>query len=121
MAEGHAKDAHLVGTRDANLVAAWAAHHGAEPATGQQTASGPATVDVNDHGTGLRFNFPGAARFRPVSWAEWLAQFERDDLVFVYESAVPDEGPPRPRFGGAYYRLMPAAQWGDNPLASLAT
>jgi hypothetical protein len=49
---------HLVGTCDERLVKAWAAHHGGEPATGEATASGPATMVVNDQGSGLRFNFP---------------------------------------------------------------
>ena len=57
-------------TRDHHLIQSWAARHGAEPATGVATASGPATVNVNDGGASIRFNFPGAARFRPIAWAE---------------------------------------------------
>ncbi len=110
---------HLIGTRDADLIRAWASHHGAEPATGEETPSGPATLDVNDHGTGLRFNFPAAARFRRLTWDEWMECFERDALVFVFEGDRDGESA-LSRFGGAYFRLVPRSQWGDAPLASLA-
>ena len=118
LTQGGANEAHLVGTRDGELVKAWAEHHGAEPATGEATSSGPATVSVNDQGTGLRFNFPGAARFRPLTWDEWLAQFEREGLVFVYEA---DHGGTSAltRFGGAFYRIVLARQWGEQPLSKL--
>jgi hypothetical protein len=119
--QGTARDTHLVGTRDPSLVRAWAEHHGAEPATGEQTSSGPATVNVNDQGTGLRFNFPAASRFRPVSWDEWIVLFEDAGFVFVYESECEPEQSALTRFGGAFYRLVPAAQWGDQPLATLAS
>jgi hypothetical protein len=72
-------------TDDADLIQAWAARHGAEPATGEATASGPATVDVRDGGAGIRFNFPGFGRFRPISWDEWFANLRRHGLLFVYE------------------------------------
>src|SRR5436853_786350 len=71
-------------TRDHDVIRAWAARHRAEPATGEATASGPATIHVNDGGVGIRFNFPGAGRFRPISWAEWLDHFDRNRLTFVY-------------------------------------
>lgn len=115
------EDAHLVGTRDPALVRAWAEHHGAEPATGEKTASGPATVNVNDQGTGLRFNFPGAARFRPVSWDEWVAHFDESGLVFVYELERLPEQSTMTRFGGAFYRLVSEREWGGQPLATLAS
>jgi hypothetical protein len=66
-----------VATRDHEVIRAWATRCGAEPATGEATASGPATVHVNHGGAGIRFNFPGAARFRPIPWAEWFDNFER--------------------------------------------
>lgn len=118
---GAPREAHLVGTQDRALVRAWAEHHGAEPATGEETASGPATVSVNDQGTGLRFNFPAAARFRPVDWDEWFAHFDRSGLVFVYELGRQTGESALTRFGGAFYRLVPAHEWGDQPLATLAT
>jgi hypothetical protein len=75
----------IAATTDRDEITAWAVRHGAEPATGQATASGPATIAVNDGGAGIRFNFPGFARLRPISWDEWFDNFERHDLVFVYE------------------------------------
>ena len=77
-------------TRDHDVICAWAARHHAEPATGEATASGPATVHVNDGGVGIRFHFPGAGRFRPISWAEWLDHFDRNRLTFVYQEEVAD-------------------------------
>lgn len=111
---------HLVGTRESTLVRAWADHQGAEPATGEATASGPATIDVNDQGTGLRFNFPGASRFREVSWEEWLEHFAAAGLVFVFEMAPPAGTQSGSRFGGAFYRIVPSSEWGSRPLATLA-
>ena len=59
-------------TRDHDVIRAWAARHSAEPATGEATQSGPATVNVNDGGVGIRFNFPGPADFArsrgPSGW-----------------------------------------------------
>jgi len=75
----------LMATTDHDRIRKWALDHGAEPGTGQATASGPAVVDVNDGGAGIRFNFPGFARLRPISWDEWFDNFERHDLLFVYE------------------------------------
>ena len=77
-------------TRDHDVIRAWAARHSAEPATGEATPSGPATVNVNDGGVGIRFNFPGAGRFRPISWSEWLEHFDRNRLTFVYQEEVAD-------------------------------
>ena len=71
---------------------------GPNAATGEATAAGPATVDVNDGGAGIRFNFRGAARFRPIEWAEWFENFERHRLVFIFEDTQP---------GSAYYLLVP--------------
>lgn len=77
-------------TRDKHLIRLWAERHRAEPATGEQTASGPRTVAVNDGGAGIRFNFPGAAPFRPISWDEWFDNFDRNRLVFVFDEDIPD-------------------------------
>lgn len=112
--------AHVVGTRDTRLVRAWAEHQGAEPATGEATASGPATVFVNDQGSGLRFNFPGASRFRALTWDEWLAHFDAASLVFVFEMASPAGAQAESHFGGAFYRIVSAADWGDRALATVA-
>jgi hypothetical protein len=71
-------------TRDREAIRSWARLHDAEPATGEATTSGPSIVDVNDGGAGIRFNFPGFGRFRPISWDEWFDHFDRYHLMFVY-------------------------------------
>jgi hypothetical protein len=91
----------VVSTDDRELICRWAKHHGAEPATGEATASGPATLDVQDGDAGIRFNFPGVARFRPISWDEWFDNFRQYDLLFVYERDVPGQAP------SSRYRLVP--------------
>lgn len=91
----------VMATEDPDVIREWASRHGAEPATGEATPSGPATVDVQDGGAGIRFNFPGAAPFRPIEWDEWLENFRRHGLVFVYEAAAPGQPP------SARYRLVP--------------
>jgi hypothetical protein len=75
----------------------WAARHSAEPATGEATRSGPATRNVQDGGAGIRFNFPAAGVFRPITWDEWLQYFTEHDLLFVYDADVPG-GPPNNRY-----------------------
>jgi hypothetical protein len=73
-------------TRDPEEIKRWAQVHGAEPATGEASPSGPAVpLAANDGGVGIRFNFPGFARFRPISWDEWLEHLDRYRLSFVYE------------------------------------
>jgi hypothetical protein len=72
-------------TKDHEIIQTWARQHQAEPATGEATESGPATVSVRDEGAGIRFNFPGFARFRPIGWDEWLAHFDEHHLLFVFE------------------------------------
>lgn len=83
--EGQQPPGSIVATDDNDLIMEWARQHSAEPATGEATASGPATIDVKDGGAGIRFNFPAAARFRPISWDEWFANFHQHQLLFVYE------------------------------------
>jgi hypothetical protein len=78
-----------VATRDHELIRRWAKRRQAEPATGERTASGEATVSVTDGGAGIRFNFPATGRFRPISWDEWFENFEAHELVFVYERDTP--------------------------------
>jgi len=81
----------IAATTDHEEIKAWAARHNAAPATGHATGSGAATVDVNDGGAGIRFNFPGFGRLRPISWDEWLDNFEHHDLLFVYEDQDRDQ------------------------------
>jgi hypothetical protein len=89
--QGPANERHnAVATRDHDVIRRWAARHQAQPATGEATSSGPATIDVNDGGAGIRFNFPGFARFRPISWDEWFGHFDHHALTFVYEIEVAD-------------------------------
>lgn len=91
----------VVATDDPELIRSWAAHHDAEPATGEATASGPATLNVQDGDAGIRFNFPAAAPFRPITWDEWFQNFSQYDLLFVYEREAPDQTP------SSRYRLVP--------------
>jgi len=51
----------VVFTRDHDVIKRWATARQAEPATGEVTDSGPATVNVNDGGAGIRFIFPGTS------------------------------------------------------------
>ncbi len=84
----------VVSTRDLAVIRAWARMLEAEPATGEATASGPASsMSVADGGVGLRFNFPGWARFRDISWDEWFEHFNRHDLTFVFEPPAGDAAP----------------------------
>jgi hypothetical protein len=85
-----ATGARAIATQDHEVIRRWAARRSAEPATGGATASGPATIDVNDGGAGIRFNFPGVQRFRPITWDEWFENFDGHDLCFVYEEEVAD-------------------------------
>jgi len=76
----------VAATRDHDLIQQWAALRQAEPATGEETASGGgSSAQVNDGGAGIRFNFPAAGRFRPITWPEWFDNFEAHELVFVFE------------------------------------
>jgi Protein of unknown function (DUF2934) len=77
-------------TTDHEAIRRWAARHSAEPATGEATPSGPGTITLNDGGAGIRFNFPGAARFRPITWDEWFENFERHALAFAFDEEVRD-------------------------------
>jgi DUF2934 family protein len=77
-------------TTDHAVIRRWAARHSAEPATGEATASGPGTIALNDGGAGIRFNFPGVARFRAITWDEWFENFERHDLAFAFDEEVQD-------------------------------
>ena len=57
-------DDQILATRDHAVIREWAKVFSAEPATGEETASGPASsLKIND-GSSLRFNFPALGRFR---------------------------------------------------------
>jgi len=87
----------IVATDDEELIREWATRRAATPATGEATASGPATVIVKDRDAGVRFNFPSVARFRAISWQEWFENFHRYNLLFVFQRDDPS----------GTYRLVP--------------
>ncbi len=95
----------VVFTRDHDVIRRWAEKRRAEPATGEATSTGPATVSVNDGGTGIRFNFPGFAPFRPIAWDEWLRNFDQHECAFVYDSDAGDDAVSN------RYRIVKAADW----------
>src|SRR3954447_25600285 len=78
-------------TTDHAEIRRWAVQHAAEPATGEETPSGLSVRHVNDMGAGIRFNFPGFARYRTITWDEWFENFEAHRLVFVYEESDPEQ------------------------------
>jgi hypothetical protein len=80
----------VVTTRDHEVIKRWAHQRKAEPATGEATTSGPAKVNVNDGGAGIRFNFPGMGLFRPIGWDEWFSNFDDNRCMFIYENDAPD-------------------------------
>jgi hypothetical protein len=98
--EGDHQNISIVATKDAELIRRWAQRRSAEPATGEASSSGPATVDVTDGDAGIRFNFPGVGRYRPISWDEWLDHFSRHELIFVYERDASGQTP------SSRYRLV---------------
>lgn len=105
--EAHQQPGSVVATEDLALIRQWATRHSAEPATGEATESGPATVEVHDGGAGIRFNFPAAGRFRAITWDEWFQNFTRYNLMFVYEIDTPGETP------SGRYQLVPKDQLPD--------
>jgi hypothetical protein len=99
--------ANIIVTRNHETIRRWAKAHQAEPATGEATSSGPATVAVNDGGAGIRFNFPGTSLFRPIGWEEWLRNFDGHECAFVFENDS-DQRPLSNR-----YRIVKARDWKD--------
>jgi hypothetical protein len=97
----------VVSTRDHEVIRQWARTRHAEPATGEATASGPATVDVKDGGAGIRFNFPGQGTFRPIAWEEWLQNFDLHECAFVFDQNSPGT------VVSNRYRIVKAADWKD--------
>jgi len=92
-------------TRDHEVIRAWALRVAAEPATAEETPSGPApAMQVADGGTALRFNFPGMSPFREISWTEWLDHFNSHDFTFVYDNAELGQPP------SARYRIVPTIE-----------
>jgi hypothetical protein len=101
-----APSTHVIFTRDHDVIQEWAKKRQAAPATGEATASGPATVDVKDGGAGVRFNFPGTGAYRPIEWDEWFENFDRHDCAFVFDN----DGSPQM---SNRYRIVKASEWTD--------
>jgi len=101
-----APSTNVVFTRDHEVIRDWAGKRQAVPATGEATASGPATVDVKDGGAGVRFNFPGRGLYRPIDWQEWFENFDHHECAFVYDN---DASAPT----SSRYRIVKAADWKD--------
>ena len=101
-----APSTHVIFTRDHDVIREWATKRSAAPATGEATASGPATVDVKDGGAGVRFNFPGTGAYRPIEWDEWFENFDRHDCAFVFDNDGATQMSSR-------YRIVKASEWKD--------
>ena len=95
---------HVAFTRDHDVIREWAVKRQALPATGEATASGPATVDVKDGGAGVRFNFPGVGTYRPIEWEEWFENFDHHECAFVFDN---DASTPL----SSRYRIVKASEW----------
>jgi hypothetical protein len=91
-------------TCEHDVIRQWAEIRHAEPATGEATSSGPQTIHVIDGGAGIRFNFPGAAAFRPISWEEWFENFDHHHCAFVFDN---DDSTPLSN----RYRIVNAKDW----------
>ncbi len=101
------RKAPVLSTKDHVVIRQWAERRQGEPATGEATSSGPATVNVVDGGAGVRFNFPGMGLFRPISWDEWFENFDHHGCAFVYDNDLPDARP------SMRYRIVKSADWSD--------
>jgi hypothetical protein len=101
-----APSTHVIFTRDHDVIQEWAKKRQAAPATGEATASGPATINVKDGGAGVRFNFPGTGAYRPIEWDEWFENFDRHDCAFVFDN----DGSPQM---SNRYRIVKASEWTD--------
>ncbi len=68
-------------TTDHNEIRKWAEARGGKPVTVRGTA-GKDDVGV------LRIDFPGGAggdRFEEISWDEWFAAFDENELAFLHQ------------------------------------
>jgi hypothetical protein len=74
--------------RDYDVIRRWAERRKAEPATGEATASGPATIDVNDGGARIRCNCPGAATISSYHLGRLVRQLRPTRFAVVYEEEV---------------------------------
>ena len=96
----------MLSTQDHAIIWKWARTREAEPATGEETPSGPASsLKVVDGGSALRFNFPSLSRFRGIKWSEWFEHFDRHGLTFIYDNEEPNHRP------STKYRLVKGNDW----------
>ncbi|HET6628113.1 MAG TPA: hypothetical protein VFG63_17120 [Nocardioidaceae bacterium] len=68
-------------TTDHDEIRAWVEKHDGKPASVKGTESGDATGV-------LRIDFPGGAgadELERVSWDDWFAKFDENDLAFLYQ------------------------------------
>ncbi|MGF1621959.1 MAG: hypothetical protein ACFCUR_15250 [Rhodomicrobiaceae bacterium] len=66
-------------TTDHEKIKKWAAMRGAVPSTAGST-------EQSDRGTALRFGFQNKEEdLEPLSWDEFFAAFERNNLAFLYQ------------------------------------
>jgi hypothetical protein len=99
-------NAPALSTRDHQVIWKWARARDAEPATGEESPSGPASaLKVADGGSALRFNFPSLSRFRGIKWSEWFDHFDRHGLTFVYDKDDPEHRPSN------RYRIVKTTDW----------
>jgi hypothetical protein len=74
-------------------------------ATGEATSSGPATIDVKDGGTGVRFNFPGIQLFSADRLGRVVRKLRPTRSTFVYQEDAPTGT------ASARYRMVKAKDW----------
>jgi hypothetical protein len=80
-------------TTDHDEIRRWVEEHGGQPVSVRGTEGSGEDVGV------LRIDFPGGAgsggkgdRLEPVSWDEWFAKFDQENLAFLYQERRSDGG-----------------------------
>ncbi len=68
-------------TRNHEVIITWAGERNARPVTVPGTGTGGATAGV------LRLDFPGygGSELEEVSWEEWLRNFDRRKVTFIFQ------------------------------------
>ncbi len=69
-------------TTDHDEIRRWVEEHDGRPVTVRGTEKGGDDAGV------LRIDFPGGAggdQFEEISWDEWFAKFDDNDLAFLYQ------------------------------------
>jgi hypothetical protein len=68
-------------TTDHDEIRSWVEEHDGKPASVRGT-------DDGDEAGVLRIDFPGGAgeeQLEHISWDEWLAKFDKNELAFLYQ------------------------------------